>query len=202
MVAVLEYSPAIGVGMDVGVVGRDVGVGMDVDDAVVPPLVLRSVLTDSRADVDLDRLIPPAGTFVGRVLVLCPSPIIPDLMVDEDAIGREAAARSDGLSERNLSLARLSRSLIGEGESSRISTHPLVSPGVVGSRRLSASMSTLCRFVRCSRSSGELFREEVELADRVEAMLERFTDGTGAGGVGSAVGRPTTLPMRSLGTRV
>lgn len=195
-----EYKPAEGMGRNVGVDGREDGVGIDMVDAVVLALALLSVFTVSRADVDCERFMPLAESFPGRTFVLCPSELSPAFNVDEEVIGRKDAARSDGLSERRISRPAFSLTFAGEGESSMMSTHPLVSPAAADCR-FSAFTSALCLFIECG-SSNELFREE-ELAERWDAILARFSDGTGGGGVGTAAGRPpVTLPMRNRGTLV
>jgi hypothetical protein len=109
------YRPLDGTGRNVGVVGREVGVGIELSVEEVPALVLRSVDTDR-----LDGARDDRPRFRAEIAVRA----IPPPVVEE---GCGLKGTRDGLGERRRERASLifSLSFTGDGESSMISTHPL-----------------------------------------------------------------------------
>ena len=193
----LLYKLADGMGRNVGVDGREEGVGIELAVLVVAfvlVLLRPSVDTDSR---DCGRRMPVGMTLWDNALgaLLLPSP---ESMELED-MGRNAVGAAEGgleVRRRSLSL-----SFTGDGESSMIRTQPDVSapPGV---RRFSASKSTLCLRdfgIVAKRSSCEAERDDEAVDGAGEG--DAFT-GTGGGGMALAAVRLVTLPIRSRGTRV
>ena len=182
--------------------GLEDGVGMELVVLVVAlvPILLRpSVETES---LDCGRRMPVGITLCDRALgALLLLPVEEGESIEEEDMGRNAVGAEGGLDVRRRSF---SLSLIGDGESSMIRTHPDVSapPGVVALPGVlfSASKSPLCLRdfgIVANRSSRECEDEDVDGAGEAEA----FT-GTGGGGIALAALRLVTLPMRSRGTRV
>jgi len=142
--------PEDGIGRNVGVVGRDIGVGIELEVEVVAfvlILLLPSVDVDKR---DCGRLL-----LMGRTL--CDNTLgarLPGMLVGEgDADVIDSGRNDDGA--LGLDVRRISFSLFftGDGESSMIRTHPEVSPAGVLRFSFSSSALGLRIFIVLSLSS-------------------------------------------------
>ena len=135
------YKLEVGTGRNVGVVGRDEGVGMELVVlvvAVVLMLLRPSVEVDS---LDCGRRSPEGATLWDKALEarLLLALEVGESIETED-MGRNAVGAEGGLDVRRRSL---SLSLTGDGVSSMMSTQPDESPFGVRVRTASASRSTL-----------------------------------------------------------
>jgi hypothetical protein len=143
------YSPADGTGRNVGVAGREVGVGIE--------LVVAVVLRLAPERRDCGRRIP--------VFVLLNKELPLSLCNVGDTADVEAPRRkavgADGLEVR---LRSLSESFTGDGESSMIRTHPDVSAAGVLAAFVSMSALRLARLGFTLRSSTGFARTEFDLA--------------------------------------
>lgn len=169
------YRPAVGTGKNVGVAGRDEGVGME--------LVVVAVLKLAVESRDCGRRIP---VLCVRGLVLL-TPSVGDT-VEVDAIWRNAVG-AEGL--ETLRRSR-SLSLAGDGESSMISTHPDVSEDAF------VSISSALRLWGTPRSPAPVVRK----TDLLEFAEEEASVATGDMTGVFPFGRPDRLPIRNRGTRV
>jgi hypothetical protein len=155
------YSPADGTGMNVGVAGREVGVGIE--------LVVAVVLRLAPERRDCGRRIP--------VFVLLNKELPLSLWTGGDAADVEAPRRyavgAEGLEVR---LRSLSASFAGDGESSMISTQPDVS--ATGVLAAFVSMSALLRPIMglAVRSSVGLPLNEFDLT---VLAIDVFIEATG-----------------------
>jgi len=131
------YMPEDGMGKNVGVDGREVGVGMELE-----VLVVALVLTLLRPSVEMERR--DCGRRIPDAMVLCARALGARGIDDDGESEGDGMERKEegpgGLDNRRRSF---SLSLDGEGESSMISTHPEVS--AAGVRLCSSSDSVLCR---------------------------------------------------------
>lgn len=130
-----EYMPELGIGRKVGVVGRDIGVGIELEVLVVA-LVLMLLLPS----VEVDKR--DCGLLLFKGAAVCDNALGARLgILEGDGEGCIVSGRKAegalGLEVRRLSL---SLSFTGDGVSSMISTQPDVSPA--GVLRFSFSRST------------------------------------------------------------
>ena len=184
----------MGTGKNVGVVGRETGVGIELAVLVVA-FVLILLLPSEVRDWGLRVVVGICvcdNALGGRLS----DPDCVELVMDDS--GRKA----DGARPPDLRLTSLSFRGDGEGESSMINTHPELLPGVM----VLSSTSTLCRLVfRVLALSGDRDRsDDLELATEGEVTEEG--PALAAGGTGADAGggtcRVLMLPIRILGTRV
>jgi hypothetical protein len=144
-VDVCAYSPEVGRGMNVGVAGRETGVGIELTVVVVLTLLRPSVEVDSR---DCGLLKPEECTFWDGTPGVLKEPVWGESASEAKARKPAAEGGLDAL------LCSLSLGLVGEGESSIIRTQPEEFAGV----RLFSSLSATRRLRRDGRerSSGDL----------------------------------------------
>lgn len=166
--------------MNVGVDGRETGVGIELTVAVVLMLLRPSVEVDSR---DCGLLKPDDCTLWD-----CTSgvPRESEFISDAKVLRSAAEGGLDAL------LCSLSLGLVGEGESSMMRTQPEVFAGV----RWFSSLST----VRRPRRDGREERSSGDLIDRLLPAEEK-PDDLEFDIVRAGLGR-LMLPIRSRGTRV
>jgi hypothetical protein len=143
------YSPADGTGRNVGVAGREVGVGIE--------LVVAVVLRLAPERRDCGRRIP-AFVLLNKELPLSLCDVGDTADVEAP---RRKAVGAEGLEVR---LRSLSASFTGDGESSIMSTHPDVSAAGVLAAFVSMSALLLTRLGFTLRSSPGFVRSEFDLA--------------------------------------
>lgn len=190
----LVYRLAVGTGRNVGVVGLEMGVGMEL--IVLDVAFVLTLLRPS--DVrDCGRRIP-----VG--IWLCDIALGERLSDGEmgDAMVEDNGRNADGAMGPDLRRCILSLSLSGEGLSSMIRTHPEVLPA--GVLTFSALRSRLCDFCLDATdfSGDDDRRDDFEL----DVEGDRTEEGPALGVLWDAAVltpvRLVTLPMRIRGTRV
>lgn len=187
------YSPADGRGKNVGVEGREVGVGIE--------LVVAVVLTLAAESRDCGRRIP---VFI--VLLYSDAPL--SCCTGGDGAAVDAPRRNEaGAGGLEVRLRSFSTSLIGDGESSIMRTQPDVSAAGVRLALVSSSTLRLPGAAFIVRSSTVLPRIELEriVLAAVEATGEYgpagFTDKVNVA-LALAFARLVMLPIRNRGTRV
>jgi len=184
---VLVRNPLGDSGSNVGVAGREVGVGIE-----LPVVVVLKLAPERR---DAGRRIPVLGIPVFFVLGLRANEPLPkvgeDVVIPRLEDPEWHAVGLVGLETRRLSLWR--SLFTGDGESSMTNTQPDVSPLLFpfGSSSLLRRESTLRRML-----SRLVFAVVANETDEEEELPKALTGDT------AGLARPVILPILSRGTRV